>query len=66
MIGFGLGPWLVGILNDRLHSRFGDEAVRYSLLIIGAFHVWGALHNWLAARTLRQDLAAKERLSTGR
>ena len=60
LIGFGLGPWLVGILNDRLAVRFGDASVRYSLLIIGAFHIWGALHNWLAARTLREDLAARE------
>jgi hypothetical protein len=50
----------VGILNDRLAVRFGDASVRYSLLIIGAFHIWGALHNWLAARTLREDLAARE------
>jgi predicted MFS family arabinose efflux permease len=59
LIGFGLGPWLVGILNDGLNERFGAASVRYSLLIIGAFHVWGAIHNWLAARTLRQDLSAQ-------
>lgn len=61
LVGFGLGPWLVGILNDLLASRFGDASIRYSLMIIGAFHIWGALHNWLAARTLREDLTAKER-----
>ena len=59
-IGFGFGPWLVGILNDVLEPRFGEATVRYSLLIIGAFHVWAAVHNWLAARTLAQDLRAKE------
>ena len=57
-IGFGLGPWLVGILNAGLASRYGDASVRYSLRSIGAFHLWGALHNWLAARTLREDLGA--------
>lgn len=61
LVGFGLGPWLVGILNDALSERFGAQSVRYSLLIIGVFHVWGAIHNWLAARTLRDDLMARER-----
>jgi MFS family permease len=60
LIGFGLGPQVVGILNDALEQRFGAEAVRYSLMIIGVFHVWAALHNYLAARTLAQDLKAKE------
>jgi hypothetical protein len=55
-IGFGLGPWVVGIVNDALEPRFGEMTVRYSLLIIGLFHVWAAIHNVLAARTLRQDL----------
>jgi predicted MFS family arabinose efflux permease len=55
-IGFGLGPWLVGVMNDALLPHFGEMTVRYSLLIIGVFHVWAALHNVLAARTLRRDL----------
>lgn len=58
LIGFGLGPWLVGMLNDALEPRFGETAVRYSLLIVGAFHLWAVLHNMLAARTLRRDLAS--------
>ncbi len=57
LIGFGLGPWVVGMVNDALEPRFGETTVRYSLLIIGVFHVWAAAHNVLAARTLRQDLA---------
>jgi len=56
-IGFGLGPWVVGMVNDALEPRFGEMNVRYSLLIIGVFHVWAALHNALAARTLQRDLA---------
>jgi len=56
LIGFGLGPWLVGVMNDALEPRFGETTVRYSLLIIGAFHLWAALHSMLGARALRQDL----------
>ena len=34
LIGLGLGPTIVGVLNDVLHPRFGDEAIRVSLLLL--------------------------------
>jgi predicted MFS family arabinose efflux permease len=60
LIGFGLGPWFVGLFNDLLEPRFGAGAVRYSLLLISVTSLWAALHNYLAARTLARDLRAKE------
>ena len=59
LIGLGFGPSAVGIMNDALAPRFGDEAVRYSLLLIGVTSLWGCAHNWVAARHLRRDLDAK-------
>ena len=56
LIGLGLGPQLVGILNDVLEPRFGTEAIRYSMSIVGVANVWAAVHFLLAARTLREDL----------
>jgi len=56
LIGLGLGPQLVGVLNDALDPQFGLEAVRYSLLTIGLAKAWGALHSLAAGRTLREDL----------
>jgi predicted MFS family arabinose efflux permease len=56
LIGLGLGPQFVGILNDLFDPRFGERAIRYSLLVIGMGKAWGAIHSLLAARTLRQDL----------
>ncbi len=61
LIGLGLGPTAVGFLNELLLPRFGAEAVRYSLLLVAVASLWGAAHNLLAARTLRQDLGAKDR-----
>ncbi len=61
LIGLGLGPQAVGILNDALAGRFGDEAVRYSLLIVSFTGLWAALHFLLAARSLETDLEAKNR-----
>ena len=34
LVGIGLGPLVVGILNDALEPTWGEEAVRYSLLIL--------------------------------
>ena len=62
IIGLGLGPQVVGILNDALEPRFGVEAVRWSLGGVAVvMSVWGALHYVLAARTLHGDLQAKDR-----
>jgi predicted MFS family arabinose efflux permease len=57
LVGMGLGPVVVGALNDALAPRFGLEAVRYSLMIAAIPHTLAAVFNVLAARTLREDLA---------
>lgn len=60
IVGLGLGPQGVGILSDLLHPRFGVESLRYALLItVAGFAAWSVLHYVLAARTLREDLAAQ-------
>ncbi|HJY80389.1 MAG TPA: MFS transporter, partial [Candidatus Binatia bacterium] len=62
IIGLGLGPQTVGLISDLLTPIYGKEAIRYALLfVVVPGSVWGAIHYLLAARTLREDLAAKER-----
>ncbi|MBI3800094.1 MAG: MFS transporter [Deltaproteobacteria bacterium] len=62
LIGLGLGPQTVGLVSDLLTPAYGKEAVRYALLwVVVVGNVWGVIHYFLAARTLREDLAAKER-----
>jgi predicted MFS family arabinose efflux permease len=56
IIGLGLGPQTVGIVSDLLAPRFGDESLRYALLIVGLVNVWAAVHFFLAGRTLERDL----------
>jgi len=58
LIGLGIAPLVVGALNDFLAVRFGDEAIRYSLLISAATSLLAAVHLLLAGRTIRADLAA--------
>lgn len=61
IIGLGMGPQVVGILNDFLEPRFGIEAVRWSLAGVAVvMSLWAGLYYMLAARTLREDLRAKD------
>jgi predicted MFS family arabinose efflux permease len=58
LIGYGVGPALVGWLNDALAPRYGDESIRWSLLVCAGVGALSALFFWRCARTLREDLAA--------
>jgi MFS family permease len=61
IIGLALGPQSIGWLNDYVFASHGDEAVRYSLLLVLlVMGVWSALHFMLAARALPADLARRE------
>ncbi len=57
IIGLGMGPQAVGIMSDLLAPAYGDESLRYALLISSAMYFWSAWHFWKASKTLRQDLA---------
>jgi predicted MFS family arabinose efflux permease len=57
LVGYGLGPALVGWLNDALAPRYGDEAIRGSLLVCACVGAGSALFFWRCARSLREDLA---------
>tara|TARA_Y100000590_G_scaffold123119_1_gene140996 strand:+ start:2639 stop:3913 length:1275 start_codon:yes stop_codon:yes gene_type:complete len=63
LVGLGLGPLVVGALNDALNPRFGVEAIRYSLIFVQALMLLLAgTHFFLGARTLSPDLLAKDNL----
>ena len=57
LIGLGIAPLAVGIMNDALAARYGDQAIRYSLMITGAAALWAVIHSLLGARSIRDDLA---------
>jgi MFS family permease len=64
MIGLGGGPTFVGWLSDQLAPTYGIEAVRYALLItVVGGALWATFHYWAGARTVREDLRAKDRLA---
>jgi MFS family permease len=58
LIGLGMGPLVVGALSDNLAPHFGDDSLRYSLML--AVVVMGplaALHYFLAGRSIDADLS---------
>ena len=56
LIGLGLGPTIVGFLNDALAPRFGDQSIRYSLLLLALLNLWGVIHSMIAARSVKSEL----------
>ena len=56
LIGLGLGPVITGALSDWFGT--GAQGLKLALAFGMVFNVWGALHFWLASRSLRADLAA--------
>jgi predicted MFS family arabinose efflux permease len=57
VIGLGLGPLLTGILSDYLESRFAEESMRYSLLIVTSIVLpWAGWHYVRAGKTIDADL----------
>ena len=57
LVGLGLGPLLVGAMNDYIFMEQGDHAIRYSLLVMGVLGGCASLLFWLASRHLPGDLA---------
>ncbi len=55
LIGIGLGTLLIGALSDALTARYGEEALRYSILAGTGFYLIAALLFALASRTLAKD-----------
>lgn len=57
MIGSGLGPLSIGLLNDHVFGpMYGQEAIRYSLLVMGLLGGFASLLFWQASKTLREEL----------
>jgi hypothetical protein len=55
-VGYGIGPSLAGYASDYFG---GGVNLRYALICMVLFLVWGALHYVLGARTFARDLEAK-------
>ena len=61
LIGLGLGPLGIGVLSDWLEPRFGEESLRYALLLAPIGAIAGAAWYFSATRTLGEDIERAER-----
>jgi predicted MFS family arabinose efflux permease len=59
MIGLGLGPFLTGLVSDMLVPAYGDQALRYSMVVTTQVYLLALLMFALAARRLPADLAKR-------
>ncbi len=57
LIGLGMGPLITGIISDLLVPAYGDQSLRYALVIVVLVYFWSGAHYLIAAKTLREDLA---------
>jgi len=59
VIGLGLGPLLTGLLSDVLAASYGEESMRYSLLVVTSIVLpWAGWHYFRAGRSIDADLAS--------
>lgn len=57
LVGIGLGPFVAGVVSDALEPRFGDESLRFALVLNAGIAMWAAVHLMIGARSLRPELA---------
>lgn len=59
IIGGALGPLFTGWLSDYFTAEYGNESLRWALLIVAVlFGFWSCFHYALAARSIRDDIEA--------
>ncbi len=60
LIGFGIGPVLVGFLSDQLTPLFGAQAIRYAMLITLVTVVMGSYLFWRGGAQYRSAFHSHE------
>lgn len=58
LIGFGIGPQVVGVLSDLLMPMTGTDSLRYAMLAVSFIAFWSGYHFWKAGQTVGEDLHA--------
>ncbi|MFL0357486.1 spinster family MFS transporter [Erythrobacter sp. GH1-10] len=53
LIGLGAGPTMVGVISDLFVERYGEESLRYSLLVIASLTPLAIFAYWRASVALK-------------
>ena len=59
IVGLGLGPVIVGLLNEQLAAMLGEASIRGSLLVVALVGGTAAPFFWLSSRHLEDDLGRR-------
>lgn len=62
LIGLGLGPTLIGLLNELYRPALGTESLRFALLTMAGVTPWAIWHYWRAGVHLRNPSSAATKL----
>lgn len=55
IMGFGLGPTLVGLLSDSLVANYAELSIRYALMIVMSAYILAMLFYYLASKQFVQQ-----------
>ncbi|MCR9093577.1 MAG: MFS transporter [bacterium] len=56
LVGLGVGPVVVGALNDALHPSMGVESIRYTMLVAAITNVIACVFYLRSARTVADEM----------
>ena len=56
LIGLGFGPTILGAMSDGLAPTYGNDSLRYAIVLTFIVNFWSALHYWIASKHLRKEL----------
>lgn len=56
IVGLAFGPSLVGVISDLLAPHYGQDSLRWALLICSLANLWAAFHYWRAGLHFPGDL----------
>ena len=59
MVGLGIGPVAVGRISDALYPTYGEDSLRYAMLVFAAITPWAIFHYWRAGVLLKQQQQAR-------
>ncbi|AIT79862.1 spinster family MFS transporter [Novosphingobium pentaromativorans] len=57
LLGSGFGPYIVGALSDLLAPAYGEDSLRYALLVTCGLLLWSVVHYLLCARRVGRSVA---------
>ncbi|MAJ59571.1 MAG: hypothetical protein CBC48_06090 [bacterium TMED88] len=63
IVGLAIGPPATGFLSDLLTPAYGDDALRYAMLLTSLVLVAAGYQFWRASQTVKEDLRVAEEAS---